>query len=152
CSAGDDGETGDDANITAGTQCNVFDNQTGTQLSADRLAKLNDPIAQKLLVGDGCPQSYTAALAKLKTTDNKDCGPSDGLGSFLISETAAFLSADQAANNGYRTVIAKDCEKRGQDSMLFSAFANAGQVADTSIEMVGKDATTGVFNFYEVLP
>jgi hypothetical protein len=152
CSAGGDGETGDDANITGSSQCNIFDNQTGGQISGDRLAKLNDPIANKILAGDGCPQSYSAVLKKLKTTDNTDCQPSDGLGSFLISETAAFESADQAAANGYRTVVTKDCEKRGQDSMLFSAFANTDQAAETSIEMVGKDATTGVFNFYEVLP
>jgi len=32
-----------------------------------------------------------------------------------------------------------------------SAFANASQASDTSVEMIGKDATTGVYNYYEVL-
>src|SRR5262245_51004171 len=115
CSSSQDAGEADDAAIT-GTSCDIFDNQTGGPISNEQLAKLNDPIAKKLLGSEGgCPTTYTAALAKLKTTDNKDCTASDGLGSFLISETAAFEKDTEAAASGYRTVIAKDCDKRGQD-------------------------------------
>jgi hypothetical protein len=57
----------------------------------------------------------------------------------------------QASKDGYRTVITKTCENRKNDEMLFSAFANIDETTETSIEMIGKDATTGVYTFYEVI-
>jgi hypothetical protein len=35
--------------------------------------------------------------------------------------------------------------------MLFSSFASSDGTGETSIEMIGKDSTTGVYNFYEVI-
>jgi hypothetical protein len=139
------------------SSCNIFNNQTGKPITPAELKKLNDPVAKKILEGTDCPTSYTAILKKMKTTDNKGCKDSeggdqkDGLGSFLISETAAHESETEAANGGFRTVIGKTCDKRKNEDLNFSAFANAGQVGDTNVEMIGKDATTGVFNYYEIL-
>ncbi len=69
----------------------------------------------------------------------------------MISETAAFATESKASSDGYRTVVSKTCDKRGADGLLFSAFANIGGIGETSVEMIGKDATTGVYNYYEVL-
>jgi hypothetical protein len=158
CSSANEDASADDSAITA-TNCRIFNNQTSKEMTPDELGKLNDPIANKILAGGTCPGSYTQALAKLKTTDNTDCkdpngGKQDqGLGSFFVSETAEFAASDTAASkDGFRTVVTKTCEGRNPDEMLFSGFANIDGVSDTSVEMIGKDATTGVYNFYEVLP
>jgi hypothetical protein len=110
------------------------------------------------LNGTACPTSYSAALKKLKTTDTQRCTDIDGktqvdgLSSFFVSETAQLTSnADKAAESGFRVVVARTCAGRKGDEMLFSLAAGAGGVAETNVEMIGKDATTGVYNFYEVL-
>jgi hypothetical protein len=158
-SSTDDGASADGAAITS-TSCRIFNNQTGKAITADELTRLDDPIAKKLLAGsDACPGSYTEALTRLKANDNQDCkdpngaAQSQGLGSFFVSEEAEFAASDDdAAKNGFRTVITKTCEGRKPDEMLFSSSASIDSVGDTSVEMIGKDATTGVYNFYEVLP
>ena len=154
-SSTEDVASGDEA-VTQ-TDCKIFNNQTGKAITPAELKLLNDPVAKKLLEG-ACPTTFTAALKKLQTNDKTDCNgnggndPTTGLGTYLVSETAATSTAAQAASDGYRTVISKTCDKRGNDGMLFSAFANTDQATETSIEMIGKDDTTGVYNFYEVLP
>ena len=164
CSSEGDAEVGSDEGAVTGTTCNIFNNQTGKPIAAAEFKLLNDPVAKQILGGtDPCPTSYRKILEKMKTTDSAGCegnggnDPATGLGTFLISETAALVSATAASSNGFRTVTNKTCGKRGPDGLLFSASAakradGKSGAGDTSIEMIGKDEKTGVYNYYEVLP
>ncbi len=71
CSASPDEEVGDDQGAIKGTDCKIFNNQTGKDITAAELALLNDPVAKKLLEGT-CVNTYSEALKKMKTTDSKD--------------------------------------------------------------------------------
>jgi hypothetical protein len=155
-SKGSEGASTDEAITASG--CAVFNNQTGKAITPEELRALNDPVAKSILNGAACPTSYSAVLKKLKTTDAQRCKDVndkpqvDGLSSFFVSETAQLTSnADKAAADGFRVVVAKTCSGRKNDEMLFSLAAAAGGVTETNVEMIGKDATTGVYNFYEVL-
>jgi hypothetical protein len=149
CGSAEEEETAS-AEGAASTQCQVFDRQTGGIMSAakfDALVAKGDPVAAKILEGD-CQKTLTSVMTKL--SGEKNCGiGSDGLGSFLISETAAFESAADAASGGFRTVITKDCEGRGQAGLLFSGSASTNGFSDTGVEMIGR-STDGVFNYYEL--
>lgn len=156
CSAATEDETASDEGAIKSTDCRIFNNQTGKEITAAELKLLNDPVAKKLLEGK-CVNTYSEALAKMKDTDSKACegnggnDPATGLGNYMISETAAFATEATASQGGFRTVISKTCDKRGTDGLLFSASANINGTSETSVEMIGKDATTGVYNYYEVL-
>jgi hypothetical protein len=149
CSSAAEDETAS-AEGAASTQCQVFDRQTGGIMSRakfDALVAKGDPIAAKILDGE-CKQTLTSVMDKLGSEQNCRIG-SNGLGSFLISETAAFESAADAAEGGFRTVITKDCEGRGQNGLLFSGSASTGGINETGVEMIGR-STDGVFNYYEL--
>lgn len=150
CSSGPaEGESGEDA-IT-GTKCQVFNNQTGRTVTQQELAALNDPIAKKILEGE-CPKTYSDILKKMKTTDATGCSGQDGLGSFMVSETAAFeIDPSKNQTGAYRTVVTKQCDNRKQEDLMFSGFASGRGVGETNVEMIGKDSVSGVFNYYEVL-
>jgi hypothetical protein len=126
---------------TGRSTCKIFNTRTGKPLAAAELAQLDDPVAKKILEGNACPETFTRALEKAAVKP----------GSFLVSETAAFQTAAEAASSGFRTVVTDLNESRA-NNLLFSGAANANGVSETSVEMIGKDATTGVFNFYELLP
>jgi hypothetical protein len=142
---------------TAESKCNVFDQQKGgapmTPQKLGELAESGDPVAKKILASAGandtCARTYSDILARLKKNDNKDCDSGDGLGSFLINERVAFQSEAQASKAGFRTVIRKACDGRGENGLLFSATASAGDADETNVEMIGR-TTDGIFNYYEL--
>jgi hypothetical protein len=152
CSAGSEEDISSVEGAATGSTCQILDRQTGQPITDAKFKALldkKDPIAEKVLKGE-CKTNFDGILTKLKTNDKDNCqnGP-QGVGSYLISETAAFESKSAAANNGFRTVITKDCEGRGQNGMLFSSFANKAQHGEEGIEMIGR-STDGVFNYYEL--
>jgi hypothetical protein len=145
-------DIGDESGAAASSNCSIIDQQTGRPIDPAKFDKLNDPIAKKILEGNNCPTSFNAVLAKLKDTDKDGCnGGNDGLQSFLINETVAFKSQDEASRAAFRTVTSKACNGRDQTKMLFSSFATQAGQAQDGVEMIGKDDTTGVFNYYELV-
>lgn len=141
-------EEGAGAAIT--TKCQINNIKAGRAMNADDLKKLNDPIAKLVLAGEDCPTTYDAMTAKLKKTDNKDCsgggdGDTAGMSTALVSETA---QASGAPTN-YRAVHSRECGGRGSDELLVSIFGvQANGPLPQSFEAIGKDATTGVYNYY----
>ncbi|MBS1122718.1 MAG: hypothetical protein H6Q90_4946 [Deltaproteobacteria bacterium] len=103
-----------------------------------------------------CPVDMPAIMAKLDKTDTKDC---KGIGTRVVSETAARLGSDGA---DYRAVTSRDCENRGEFGLLFSSFGFSGDpgakgsgvhITETGhpggIEIAAFDEVDGVFNFYK---
>jgi len=153
CSAGSDEMESSEGAATGTSACEIFDRQTGGKMDPKKfeaLVKKGDPVAAKILNGD-CPKTLTAVMGKLNKTDKEGCNiGEDGLGSFLISETAAFESKAEAARNGFRTVITRDCGNRGQQGLMFSGAAATGGFTETGVEMIGRAEGDGVFNYYEL--
>jgi hypothetical protein len=148
CAGGDDGSGGDESNITSGT-CEVFSAVTKKALTAAELADHKDPIAQKILLGGGCPTKLDEITTKLSANDNKNCqGGNDGLSTRLVNDTAFLTGKDDGS---YRGVVTRDCDGRGQSELFMSIFGispNANSLPQEQTEMVGFDKTAGVFNFY----
>jgi len=103
-----------------------------------------------------CPVDMPAIMAKLDKTDTKDC---KGIGTRIVSETAARLGADGA---DYRAVTSRNCENRGEFGLLFSSFGFTGDPSAKGsgvhitesghpggIEIAAFDEVDGVFNFYK---
>src|SRR5262245_59724017 len=68
----DEKTNGADSHLTAGA-CQVFSAAHKRVHTGEELAALRDPIAQKLLLGEGCPTNLDEITAKFERTDNKDC-------------------------------------------------------------------------------
>src|SRR5262249_16102050 len=104
------GDTSADEAFSGSTECTVFNNQTGKAITADELKRLGAPIAVKWLAG-ACANTYSEALTKMTKTDSARCDGSKGsdaktgLGTYFVSETAAFSSGKDAAKDGFRTII-----------------------------------------------
>jgi hypothetical protein len=145
---GDEGTEGDDANITSGT-CEVFSAVTKKPLTQAELAGHKDPIAQKILLGDGCPKNLNEITTKLSANDGKNCqGGNDGLSTRLVNDSAFLTGKDDGS---YRGVVTRDCDGRGQSELFMSIFGispAAPSLPQEQTEMVGFDKTAGVFNFY----
>jgi hypothetical protein len=148
CAGSDDGgSTGDDANVTAGT-CDVFSAHDNRKLTKDELAKLKDPVAQKLLTGEGCPSNLDEITAKLAKTDSKGCEKNEGIATRLVNDSV-FLTGKP--DDAYRGVMTRQCDGRGDHDFLISMFGispNDNALPQEQTEMIGFDKTSGVFNFY----
>jgi hypothetical protein len=148
------GATGDDANVTAGT-CEVFSAFAQRNLSKDELANLKDPIAQKLLLGEGCPTNLNEITAKLANTDSKGCEKNEGVATRLVNDSV-FLTG--APGGSYRGVMTRDCSGRtlGSNTFFLSMFGitpTAPELPPEQTELIGLDDTAdrfvaGVFNYY----
>lgn len=140
-------EGGDEQNLTTGA-CDVVNAITKKKLSPEELAQHKDPIAQKILLGDGCPENLDEISAKLERTDTANCSSDDGLTTRLVNDTA-FLTGK--ADGAYRGVVTKDCDGRGRADFFMSVFgiqAGASKLPQEQTELIGFDNTSGVFNFY----
>lgn len=148
CGTGDEStEGGEEANLTAGN-CEVLNAITKKKMSAAELAKNNDPIAQKILLGDSCPENFNEISAKLSQTDTAGCGDKEGLSTRLVNDSV-FLTGK--AGGAYRGVVTKDCDGRDRSDFFMSIFgigANAPELPQEQTELIGFDKTSGVFNFY----
>lgn len=146
CSAEGNATQGDDQNITADA-CDVVSEITKKKMSAEELAKNQDPIAQKILLNGSCPSNLNAIMEKLSTTDNANCtGGNEGLSTRLVND-AAFLTGE--AEGLYRGVVTKDCDGRARPDFFLSVFGVTPQsIPQDGTELIGFDKTSGVYNFY----
>src|SRR5262249_5852609 len=87
--SGDDTDSGNQ-DISANGACKVVAaHQGGKALSSDELAKLNDPIAKRVLLG-GCPQNLSGILSAVKGA--KDC-KSPNITTRVVSDRSLLLDA-----------------------------------------------------------
>jgi hypothetical protein len=169
-SGGDDVAAGDEQNVTSRAPgagdpslppaCQVVAIKDGHTMTPAELQKLDDPVANFLLKGQGCPLTLDEIQAKLVKVD--PCTPDDdNLSSRFVSDRAQLLGRPDS----YRAVIARQCQQRNAAALLMSVFGiatqvdQAGKVTNTnvpqnSVELIGEhrvvegDKTTGVFNYY----
>jgi hypothetical protein len=148
CSSTQDDEIeGDEAAVTAGT-CEVFSAVSKKKLTKDELSALKDPVAQKLLLGEGCPENFNEVTAKLGKTDAKGCEKNEGVSTRLVNDSA-FLTGK--SDGSYRGVITRDCDGRGNHDFFVSVFGispGSDKLPQEQTELVGMDRTSGVFNLY----
>jgi hypothetical protein len=176
CSAdtGDESAEGDEDAITA-TKCKVIDARDGHAMTAAELKKLNDPIAAKIIGGakGKCPTSFQDSVAKLGETDNKNCQSSGGgpigplppfkkpppgaqfaLGPKSAEGNSVRFVSDRSQVLGkpdsYRAVVTRECNGRTDHEMFISLFGIQAGDEDlpSDFEAIGKDKTSGVFNYY----
>src|SRR2546423_226897 len=117
CAKTDGDGSSDDQAITSGT-CEVFSAAAKRKLTADELAQLKDPIAQKLLLGEGCPTNFDEISSKLVKTDADGC-PTGGVSTRLVNDSA-FLTGN--AEGAYRGVLTRDCGGRAPTDLFVSVF------------------------------
>jgi hypothetical protein len=143
---GESAPSGDEAAITAGA-CSVFSAIAQRPLTHEELAKKSDPVAQKLLRGEGCPQNFDEITAKLSRTESSACADNGGIITRLVSDSA-FLTGKK--DGAYRAVMTRDCDDVGNNLFvsLFGVRANAPKLPQEQTELIGFDQTSGVFNFY----
>jgi hypothetical protein len=151
-----------DQDLSQTGACTVVSVKDGHTLTADELAKLNDPIASFILKGVGCPSTFSEIQAKLAQTDPCAKGE-EGLTTRLVTDRAQLLEAPDT----YRAVMKRACQKREDHELLMNVFGIAtqaddkgvvtvSQVPQTTIELIGEQRlsaddggkVTGVFNFY----
>jgi hypothetical protein len=161
CSDGSTADGSSAQDVTTTSACTVVAMKDNHTMTADELAKLDDPVANFILKGDGCPLTFTDIQAKLLKTD--PCAQGEpGLSTRLVTDRAQLLGKPDS----YRAVVKRECQKRTDHELFMSVFgigtrADAqGKVTDvgvpqTTLELIGeqktKDAagkTSGVFNFY----
>jgi hypothetical protein len=146
----------------------MFD-KSGRGLGTSKIAgRLGDPVAQLVFGrGDECPTSFSDIAAKLKAaeaTEELSCS-ADSARTMVVTETAQVL----AEPTSYRAVTAFDCDQPVEDDeddadggigippfrnpvpgALFSSFGlSLGADLPSNVEIIGFDASRGVFNYYE---
>ena len=147
-------------------------------MTTEELAKLDDPIAAFALAGADCPKGFEEITAKLKKTDTVGCngsaspapsgsgsgGSSSGEGGAPPAGSAAPSGNDNAGistrfvsetsqvegkGDSYRAVVARQCNGRQDHELLISLFGiGADGQLPNDFEAIGKDKTSGVFNYY----
>jgi hypothetical protein len=173
CSSSTDGAaTGDEQDATQA--CKVFFVKENRFLTADELKKLGDPIAQKVLQGGkGCPTKLSEIVAKLNTTDTKNCigggggsssggnggivpplpkpdaGAASGAPTGLTTRFVSDASQELGKPDTYRGVLTRECDGRTGHELFISMFGiAAGGPLPDDVELIGEDKTKGVFDFY----
>lgn len=164
--------TGDEDDITS-SKCKIFNVRENRPMTPAELKLLNDPVANFVLAGAKgvCPTSFEDTVGKLGQTDTKDCqsggGPKGPFGPRLPPPGAQFtLKADSANGNSarfvsersqvlgkpdsYRAVVTRQCNGRTDHELFMSLFGIGAGAASlpADFEAIGKDKTSGVFNFY----
>src|SRR5262249_22768334 len=128
--ASDDGLAGDDPSAADNgpAACEIIDMRTirgleGKPLDASQFASLQDPVANRVLRGSGCPTSFGAIQMKI-TAEEPDCGP-DKIHFGFISETTS-LTATKAP---FRVVVYRGeafsknlCSEQLPSDLLISMF------------------------------
>ncbi len=148
CQQSDGGQTGDDQNVTSA--CTVFSEREHRMLTGAELAKLNDPVAKRILQGTGCPTNYAEISQKLTKTDGAgDCDDptraSTNVNTRFVSERAQEL----LVTDSYRAVVARACNGRSDHELLISMSGlRPGAPLPDRVELIGEDKTQGVFDFY----
>ncbi len=139
CTSTNDQKTGDDQNVTGACAVVTAD---GKPMAAQDLAKLDDPVATRILAG-GCPQTLDAIFETLAKSPG--C-KSSSFSTHLISERAFDLGKADI----YRGVVAQDCTGGTGHDLFVSVFGidpAAAQLPQQGTELIGK-TTSGVFDFY----
>jgi hypothetical protein len=135
-----DGAGADAQDVTAAT-CKVV-HANGQPVTPDELAKLDDPVAKRILRG-GCPQTLNGmfdALAK-----SPDC-KQGSFSSHLVSEHSVLTGKPDV----YRGVVSQDCSGGTDHDLFLSVFGidpTAADLPQDGTELIGR-ATSGVFDFY----
>ena len=114
CSSKAGGDTtGDEQDATQA--CKVFFVKENRFLTADEVSKLNDPIAKKVLTGTGCPTKLSEIVAKLNTTDAKNCvgggSSSGGNGGVVGPIGKPDAGGGAASNNGMTSRFVSDASQ-----------------------------------------
>jgi hypothetical protein len=142
-------ESGEDA-ITS-TECKIINVKENRPMTAADLKKLNDPIAKFALAGKGCPKTFSEAQNKMKVTDKAKCqggGEKDQAG--ITTRFVSERSQIRKTPDSYRAVVTRECGGRTDHELFISLFgigANDKELPN-DFEAIGKDATSGVFNYY----
>jgi hypothetical protein len=125
--------------------CQVIDMSGG----ADGLGQLNDPVANLILKGEGCPTTFEAIQEKLQQVDAADsCNGPVGRGNFyhVVSERSQKLGRPDES----RVVVSRRCGGRPNQHLLISLFGVTPDRLPSTAELIGFDQTSGVFNYYSI--
>lgn len=153
CGSSDDGgTTGGDQNVTSGANCVVTNQLTGQKMTAEDLAKLDDPVAKFLLTTAGCPQKFSEITAKFRKLDTDGCPDlgtgkvASGVQTRLIGERAQELNQPDS----YRIVTSRQCNKRDPFGLFLSSFniSATAPLNEGFVELIAEDKTRGVFDYY----
>jgi hypothetical protein len=150
CKASDTGDTEGQGAAASGGRCVVMNQITGSPLTQDELAKIDDPIARLILSTDGCPQTVSQLAEKLRTTDTKSCAD-QGKDKAASGVTTRMIGEGPAASGkpgSYRTVTTRDCDGRPPFGLLMSGTANGSGIGEDFLEIITQDKTKGVFDYY----
>lgn len=139
--------------VTSKAVCDVFDMRSAAGLqdgkvTAAAFKKLQDPVAKLLLRTGSCPTSFEEIQAKI-TKALPDC--KDNIETHIISET---INATNGKDTNFRAVVSRgDCKKHKEPELVISMFGmdkstTAAEIKDHEVEIIGFDATAGVFNYY----
>ena len=131
--------------VGAAACLNFIQDASGLGRSAQEIAAHQDAIGQFVLTaGSSCPLTFKDIMAKLAQTDNAGC-PSVPVQAVVVSETAQ-LGGDKQ----FRTIVTRACGGRAQEDLFLSPPAPIGVsgAAPSSVEIIAKDTTSGVFNYY----
>jgi len=144
CSSVGEDAIDDGASGIATAACAIKNAKTGQPMTPAELAKLEDPVAQKLLEGGACATTFRAAMTKLQATDTTNCKREP--------VTTRFVSEDAQVTGKpgrYRAVVQRTCESRNDEDMSFSISGlTAGGPLPDNFEAIGRDRRSGVFNYY----
>jgi hypothetical protein len=136
------GPTGSEQGSALSTHCAVFGVPQDRPLSDDELARLGDPIANRIL-RTTCPQELSGVLRVLRAAP--DCADSQ-ITSRVVSERSQLLGRPDV----YRAVLTQDCAGGTDHDLFVSIFGvdpGAGKLPEKGVEVIGR-TTSGVFNFY----
>lgn len=134
--------------------CVSLQNDTGRDVAR---GDLKDPLSALVLgPGDRCPTTYSAIMQKIAENQS-------GCSGKWTSDTASMVVSEEAQNGGvtlpngdpasYRIVTTRTCNQNEQHHLFLSVIAQGGASVDdldrASVEIIGLDTTSGVFNFYK---
>jgi hypothetical protein len=143
--------TGDDQEIKS-TDCAIKNAATGAPLTTEELKGLNDPVARLVLGGSVCPKTFKEITKKLADND-APCNVAPSAESFgLVGPSTRFVSETSQVlgkPDTFRAVFQRQCGKREAHDLFASTFGMSLEAGlPDSAEMIGRDARSGVFNYY----
>lgn len=153
CATEPPAETGDDAELKAGT-CKVTEERTKKAMTAAQLKALKDPVGVRILTAaGGCPEGFDEIQNKLRKTDADTSSCKDDATKPPAGVDTRFVSEDSQVSkkaSGYRAVVSRTCNGRSNHELLVSMFGvtAAATKLPQDVELIGFDKTAGVFNYY----
>jgi hypothetical protein len=135
--------------------CATVENASGRTLTR---SALGDPIAKLVLDPAGsCPTTYSEIMRKIAANQPGCSGDyTADTTTMVVSEDAQNARAAKMPDGtaaDYRLVTLRSCNEQAKHGLFLSLPARAGDdvaaLDRRSVELIGFDATAGVFNFYK---